>query len=162
MAVVDIIMEDEGWGSLADAETVASAAMEAALAACGLALRTDAEVSVLLTGDAAVADLNRRWRGKDGPTNVLSFPAAGPADLPLSPMIGDIALAYGTCRREAEEQRRPLLDHLQHLVVHGALHLAGHDHLTDADAERMEALEVKILAGLGVPDPYRDDEGAAP
>lgn len=157
MAVVETIVKDERWRALAGVEALATAGAEAALAACGIRLRADAEASVLLAGDATIADLNRQWRGKAGPTNVLSFPAAAPALLPDSPAIGDIALAYETCRREAEEQGKSLSDHLSHLVVHGALHLAGYDHLTDADAERMEALEVRILAELGVPNPYDDE-----
>jgi len=107
-------------------------------------------VTILLTDDDSVADLNQRFRGKAGPTNVLSFPA------PTNPEdhLGDIALAYGVCAREAVEQGKPLALHLQHLVAHGVLHLLGYDHLTEAEAEEMETLERRLLAGLGVPDPY--------
>jgi len=107
-------------------------------------------VSLLLTDDAAVRDLNRRFRQQDKPTNVLSFPA------PQNPerFLGDVALAYGVCAREASEQGKPLSHHLQHLVAHGVFHLLGYDHETDAQAAEMEGLERAVLAGLGVPDPY--------
>jgi probable rRNA maturation factor len=107
-------------------------------------------VTILLADDATVQDLNARFRGKDAPTNVLSFPAPATA----APHLGDIALAYGVCSREAQAQGKPLAHHLMHLTAHGVLHLLGYDHQSDADAEAMEALERKILAGLGVPDPY--------
>ena len=95
-------------------------------------------------------ELNRDFRKKDAPTNVLSFPA------PPNPErhLGDIALAFGVCAREAAEQRKPLAHHLQHLTVHGVLHLLGYDHIGDDEAEAMEGLERAVLAGLGVPDPY--------
>ena len=106
-------------------------------------------LAILLTDDAAVRDLNARFRGKDAPTNVLAFPAA-----PGAGHLGDIALAHGVCAREAAEQGKALVDHLRHLVVHGVLHLAGHDHQTDAEAAAMETLERHLLARLGVSDPY--------
>jgi probable rRNA maturation factor len=107
-------------------------------------------MAILLTDDAAVRDLNRRWRGKDAATNVLSFPAAVSA----APWLGDVALAYETCAREAEAQSKRLEHHVTHLVVHGVLHLVGWDHQTDAEAEEMEGRERDILARMGVPDPY--------
>jgi len=107
-------------------------------------------ITVLLTDDASVRTLNADFRGKDGPTNVLSFPAAESA----RPHLGDIALAYGVCAREAGAQGKPLADHLMHLTVHGVLHLLGYDHQTDAEAEAMEGIERAILSKLGVPDPY--------
>ena len=108
---------------------------------------------VLLTNDEAVRALNSRFRGNDKPTNVLSFPA------PANPEhhLGDIALAFETCAREAAEQGKRLADHLQHLVAHGVLHLVGYDHQTDAEADAMEAVEREILSGLDVPDPYAED-----
>jgi probable rRNA maturation factor len=104
----------------------------------------------LLTDDKAIRDLNRRFRRQDKPTNVLSFPA------PQNPerFLGDVALAYGVCAREAAEQGKPLQNHLQHLVAHGVFHLLGYDHETDAQAEEMEGLERGVMAGLGIPDPY--------
>jgi probable rRNA maturation factor len=142
--VIDIEIEDEAWTTaLPDAEALILPAAAAALEARG-------GVTLLLTDDDTVAELNERFRGKTGPTNVLSFPAPdNPED-----HLGDIALAFGVCAREATEQGKPLAHHLQHLVAHGVLHLLGYDHLTEAEAEEMEALERRILAGLGVPDPY--------
>lgn len=142
--MIDIEIEDEAWSAaLPRAEAVVLAAAQAAL-------QTPGGVTILLTDDDSVADLNARFRGKAGPTNVLSFPAPdNPED-----HLGDIALAWGVCAREAAEQGKPLAHHLQHLVAHGVLHLLGYDHLTEAEAEEMEALERRILAGLGVPDPY--------
>ncbi len=111
-------------------------------------------VTVLLTGDDEVAELNEQFRHKAGPTNVLSFPA------PPNPEnhLGDIALAHGVCACEAAAQGKSLADHLRHLTVHGVLHLAGYDHQTDDEAEAMEALERRVLAGLGVADPYADEQ----
>lgn len=142
--MIDIEIEDAAWSAaLPEAEAVVLAAAQAALEARG-------GVTILLTDDDSVAELNERFRGKAGPTNVLSFPAPdNPED-----HLGDIALAWGVCAREAAEQGKPLAHHLQHLVAHGVLHLLGYDHLTEAEAEDMEALERRILAGLGVPDPY--------
>ena len=114
-----------------------------------------AEVAIVLTDDSGIRTLNRDWRGLDKPTNVLSFPAAQTPSRGEEPrMLGDIAIAYETTQREAEDENKPFSHHLSHLAVHGFLHLVGYDHETDADAERMESLERKILAGLGVPDPY--------
>lgn len=118
-------------------------------------------VSVLFTSDDEVHALNREWRDRDKPTNVLSFPMLARHDLAAlakdgpPAMLGDIALAYETCAREAAEKGVPLEHHAAHLIVHGLLHLAGHDHVeSDTQAEAMEALEVAILAKLAIPDPY--------
>lgn len=119
--------------------------------------------SLIFTTDAEVHALNREWRGRDKPTNVLSFPMLTRAQLlelaPEGPpeMLGDIALAHETCAREAEAKGVPLEHHTAHLIVHGLLHLAGHDHVhSDEEAEAMEALEIRALAKLGIPDPYGD------
>lgn len=145
--MIHVEVEDAAWtDALPRAEAVAAAAGEAALAAAG---RTG-EVAVLLADDAAVQDLNARFRGRDAATNVLSFPAAASA----APHLGDVALACGVCAREAQAQGKPLEAHLRHLVVHGVLHLLGFDHESDAEAEAMEALERSVLAVQGVPDPY--------
>lgn len=142
--MIDIEIEDEAWSA------ALPRAADVVLAAAQAALQTPGGVTILLTDDDSVAELNERFRGKAGPTNVLSFPAPdNPED-----HLGDIALAFGVCAREAAEQGKPLAHHLQHLVAHGVLHLLGYDHLTEAEAEEMEALERRILAGLGVPDPY--------
>ena len=120
--------------------------------------------SVLFTSDEEIHALNREWRDRDKPTNVLSFPMLERTDLihldPDGPpeMLGDIALAHGVCAREAAEKGVPLADHAAHLLVHGLLHLAGHDHeLGEEQAEAMEDLEVKVLARMGIADPYRRD-----
>ena len=110
----------------------------------------------MLTDDSAIHALNRDWRGHDAPTNVLSFPAQplrGRKPAPAA-SLGDIVIAFETTRREAAAEGKPLKDHLAHLAVHGFLHLVGYGHDKDRDARKMESLEVAILAGLGVPDPY--------
>ena len=135
------------WDALPGAADLAAGAARAALPP-----DREGALAVLLADDAAVRDLNRRWRGKDRPTNVLSFPAAASA----APWLGDVALAYETCAREAAEQGKALADHVAHLVVHGVLHLVGWDHQTDAEADEMEGLERDILARMGVPDPYAE------
>lgn len=143
--LVDIEIEDAAWSrALPDAEPLVLAAANASLPPG----ETRSTV-ILLTDDATVQDLNGRFRGQDKATNVLSFPA--PEGMGS---LGDIALAYETCAREAAQQGKPLAHHLQHLVAHGVLHLLGYDHLEEAEAEVMETLERRILAGLGVPDPY--------
>lgn len=153
--MIDVEIEDEAWlAALPDAEDLAERAAEMALERAPLG----AEINILLTGDAEVQELNARFRGKDQPTNVLSFPAAPSA----APHLGDIALAYGVCAREAEAQGKPLAHHLMHLTVHGVLHLLGYDHDTDALAEDMEGIERAILATLGVPDPYAQTDAGAP
>ena len=148
--MIAIEVEDEAWtAALPEAEAVVNRAAGAALIAGGAGLEST-EITVLLGDDAAVADLNDRFREKQGPTNVLSFPAPESAQ----PHLGDLALAYGVCAREAAEQGKPLAHHLSHLVAHGVLHLLGWDHQTDDEAEAMERLEREILAGLDIPDPY--------
>jgi probable rRNA maturation factor len=146
--LTDVEIEDPAWSAaLPDAEALVLAAAEATLASEGA---VGEGVTLLLTDDETILDLNLRFRQQDKPTNVLSFPA------PQNPerFLGDIALAYGVCAKEAQEQGKPLANHLQHLVAHGVLHLLGYDHESDAQAEEMEGLERAVLAGLGVPDPY--------
>jgi probable rRNA maturation factor len=148
-AAIDIIVESPLWDTLPQAEQTARDAIAQAIAATGG--RADAELALLLTDDAAIRRLNATWRGLDQPTNVLSFPAAA---APNSHHLGDIAIAFETTAREASGERKPLAHHLAHLAVHGFLHLAGYDHVTDAEAQTMEQLERTILARLNVPDPY--------
>jgi len=149
--MIEVQVEDAGWRAvLPEADTLAMGAAEASLAA--LSSATAGDLVILLTNDAEVRDLNARFRGKDQPTNVLSFPAG---DNPHG-HLGDLALALGVCATEAAAQGKPLAHHLQHLVAHGVLHLVGYDHQDDGEAETMEALEREILATLGVPDPYDD------
>lgn len=114
--------------------------------------------TVLLADDETLRAMNARFRGKDRPTNVLSFPAAGSAG---PAYLGDIALALQTVAREAAEQEKTVTDHIAHLIVHGVLHLAGHDHGEERQAEAMEALERRILAALGIADPYDGELAAA-
>lgn len=157
------------WPDPLDWEARAAEAAAAALALTPWAGLADAaplvEVAVRLTDDAEVHALNRDFRGKDKPTNVLSFPQVQ-ADLldTLSNsddgeiLLGDIVLARETCAREAEEKGISIPDHATHLIVHGTLHLVGYDHMDDASAQAMEALEVKALASLGIANPYADQD----
>lgn len=157
MSGVEVEIEDEAWSrALPDAEAIVARAAEAALAQ--VEGTDDAVVTVLLTDDEAVHDLNARFRDKDKPTNVLSFPAPETA----APHLGDIALAWGVCAAEAQAQGKPLAHHLSHLVVHGTLHLLGWDHEDDAEGEEMEALERNILAAMDIPDPYGHDQDCDP
>lgn len=150
--MIEVEIEDEAWtAALPLAATVVERAASAALGAA------QGDLVVLLTDDAAVRDLNARFRAKDRPTNVLSFPAAVSA----APHLGDLVLAYGVCAAEAAAQGKSLADHLSHLTVHGVLHLLGRDHEAEAEAEAMEAEERAILASLGVADPYRTDAADA-
>jgi probable rRNA maturation factor len=150
----DILVTADCWQAEPEASGLVQRAIEAA-AQQAAASAEGAEVAIVLTDDSGIRTLNRDWRGIDKPTNVLSFPAAhAPAGGSAPRMLGDIAIAYEITRREAESEHKPFAHHLSHLAVHGFLHLVGYDHETDADAEKMEALEREILAGLGVPDPY--------
>jgi len=150
--LIDVEVEDPAWtAALPDAEALVRTAAQAALANDGV---SDG-VTILLTDDEAVRELNARFRGKDAATNVLAFPAAANPENHR----GDVALAYGVCAREAAEQGKPLAWRLQHLTVHGVLHLLGYDHIGDDAAEAMEGLERAVLAGLGIPDPYAAGEG---
>ena len=159
---VDCIIEDPRWG---DIETLAQTATDAALDRLGLAPSVF-EISVLACDDARIAALNADFRGKPAPTNVLSWPseergAVVDGEMPLAPdpddaELGDIAIAYDTCAREAAEAGKTMDAHTIHLLVHGTLHLLGFDHERDRDATLMEGLETEILGKLGIADPYRD------
>jgi probable rRNA maturation factor len=156
------------WPDTLDWEARAGEAVAATLALTPYASLVDAaplvEISVRLSDDEEVHALNRDFRGKDKPTNVLSFPQVQ-ADLLESLansddgeiLLGDLVLARETCAREAEEKGISLTDHATHLIVHGTLHLVGYDHMDDASATAMEALEVKALASLGIGNPYDDE-----
>jgi probable rRNA maturation factor len=149
--VIEVIVESPRWADEPGAAiTVQRAIDEAGRDCAGIEGR---EVTVLLTDDEAIRVLNRRWRSLDRPTNVLSFPAGG-AFVGNAGMLGDIAIAFETTAREAQETGKPLLDHLAHLAVHGFLHLVGYDHQSDETANAMEGLERTILSRLGVPGPY--------
>jgi probable rRNA maturation factor len=155
---------DDDWDSSTDWARLAENAARAAIAESafpGLAQAArPVELSIVLTSDEEVRALNSQWRGKDKPTNVLSFPQAEPHELDGADgpgpelMLGDIVLARETCAREAEEKALPLPDHAAHLLVHGTLHLLGYDHMDDETAQDMEAREVRALARLGLADPY--------
>jgi probable rRNA maturation factor len=149
---LDISVPSPLWRRLPRARMIARETIAAAAEGAGPGEGGD--VSLCLADDAALQALNLRWRGPDKPTNVLSFPAAPLGHGGDGTALGDIALAYETLAREAQDLGVPLADHYRHLLAHGFLHLIGYDHETDAEAERMEALETRILTRLGVGDPY--------
>jgi probable rRNA maturation factor len=159
---IAVTVLDAAWlAAVPDAAERAARAAAAALAAHGAG--AEGELSVALGDDALLRRLNRDHRGQDKATNVLAFPLAEPdADPALPALLGDVVVARETVLREAAAQGKKAADHLVHLVVHGTLHVLGHDHSTDADAARMEALETAVLAGLGIADPYaaRPDDAA--
>ena len=159
----EILVTSDRWQAEPGVEAVIHRAIEAA-AEFAEADVGEAELAVMLTDDSGIRTLNSNWRGIDKPTNVLSFPAlqapaGAPSDAPR--MLGDIAIAYETTRKEADDEEKPFDHHLSHLAVHGFLHLIGYDHEKDDDAEAMESLEAEILAQLGIPDPYADRDPQA-
>jgi probable rRNA maturation factor len=165
--MLEIALESDGeWDSSTDWAALAQAAAQAAIAESRFPALVDiarpVEVSLRLTGDEEVQALNAEWRGKDKPTNVLSFPLAEDHELAAAAqpgpelMLGDIVLAHGVCGREADEKGLPLADHAAHLMVHGTLHLLGYDHHDETDAEDMEARETRALARLGIANPYEE------
>ena len=160
-ASFDLTVTNDLWGSVDAWDAPLGRAFDACARDAGTAW-PGREISVLLCDDAAIRALNRDWRGKDKATNVLSFPtvaaAGAPADMLRDLPLGDIAIAYETAAREARDEGKLFEHHVVHLAVHGALHLLGFDHETEKDAEQMEAAERRILAGLGIADPYRDSE----
>lgn len=160
-ATIDVIERAAAWRrALPKAPEICRSAAAAALAHAAARL-SGAELAIVLADDALIAKLNRTYRGIAKPTNVLSFASAEPARRGASVrLLGDVIVAHGTIAREARVQGKTLADHLAHLVVHGVLHLLGFDHERAVEARRMEALEVAILAGLGVADPYRLHEPA--
>ena len=148
MIDLDLRIEATDWSDqISDLDAVCVRALTAGVAQVG----AQGEVSVLLTDDAEIQVLNRDWRGKDKPTDVLSFPAAE-IDRPF---LGDIAIAFETTQRDAASRKIALDQHLSHLLIHGLMHLLGHDHKDDTEAAEMEALEIAALASLGWPDPYK-------
>lgn len=164
--LTETILTDPRWEAL-DLPALTEQAARAALTEAGVAPEGFL-IALRATSDDEIATLNADFRGKPQPTNVLSWPseeraAETPGAAPILPEpgtaddpaeLGDIALAYETCEREAQEAEKPLADHVAHLIVHGVLHLLGYDHIDDADAELMESVEVRALALMGLPDPY--------
>ena len=156
---VECLVEAGDWPDAAMLFTLAARAVEAAWALARPPTRSAGEVSIAFTDDAHIKELNAQWRGKNAATNVLSFPgppASGPnVAAPGAPaLLGDIIVARETLCREAEAEGKTVDDHLSHLIVHGFLHLLGHDHEDDAQAEEMESLERRILHSLAIADPY--------
>lgn len=160
----DVLVVATCWDAEPQAEAIILRAIDAAAGIVKTGVG-DCEVAVMLTDDAGIRTLNANWRNIDKPTNVLSFPALPPtgAIRPGDPprMLGDIAIAYETVRREADDEGKVFADHLAHLAVHGYLHLVGYDHENDADADDMEALEREILRHIGIADPYADRDQVA-
>ncbi|MBT8414573.1 MAG: rRNA maturation RNase YbeY [Boseongicola sp.] len=157
----DVIIEDDRWAAV-ELDALAERAVSATLGHLGL-VADDWDIAVLAADDARISVLNEGFRGKAQATNVLSWPSAerGAAqegarpDLPEGdPELGDLALAYETCAREAEMGGIAFRDHVTHLIVHGTLHLLGYDHVRDGDGDLMEAVEIVILKELGIADPY--------
>lgn len=164
---LDLMIEDARWESL-ELRALATRATRAVLAYLDLDSH-QTELSVLACDDARISDLNAAFRGKAEPTNVLSWPTVdlspdAPGAMPQRPIadpdgsytLGDVAIAWETCAREAETGGKDMSAHVTHLMVHGVLHLLGFDHITEPDAARMESIEVEILGNLGVNDPYRE------
>jgi len=159
LPITEVLVVADCWLNEPDVEAVIQRAIAVAAEMVD-ADTSEAELAVMLTDDGGIRTLNKNWRGLDKPTNVLSFPALqltterSSQDAPR--MLGDIAIAYETTRREADDEQKRFDHHLSHLAVHGFLHLIGYDHEKDDDAEAMETLEQEILAQLGIPDPYAD------
>ena len=143
---ITLVIQDARWRKLRGLSTRVKRAVKAALAEAGALEKSD--LTVMLTTNGRVQKLNAAFRGKDKPTNVLSFPAG------LDDYLGDVAIAYGVTAREAKEVKKTLLDHTTHLTVHGVLHLLGYDHVTTRQANKMEPMEVRILQTLKVANPY--------
>ncbi len=168
MIEADVHISSPCWGDGVDWQTLCNDALAAALAETPYAALATGdrtvEVAVQFADDAAVQALNRQWRGKDAPTNVLSFPQLDGDDLATlrglagdgpEILLGDIILAQETCAREAAEKMVPINVHASHLIIHGLLHLLGYDHVAEDAAEDMEAREIRAMAALGFADPYR-------
>jgi probable rRNA maturation factor len=155
---VEINRQAEVWQRIPISDTELKRAATGAFLAARPAEQGPYEATIVLSDDSEMRTMNRTWRGKDASTNVLSFLSGLPAgEAQGEPYpLGDVVLAGETVLREADQQGIPVADHVAHIVVHGVLHLLGHDHERDDDAERMEALETKVLAGLGIADPYAE------
>lgn len=153
----DVLIEDALWLERLDPEAVALAAAEKMIEVVRPKLHPEAEISVTFSNDDRVTQLNGEWRGKNSPTNVLSFPGISGTMFNSSPLLGDIVLAYETIDREARTEGKLFPEHTAHLVVHGLLHLVGYDHENEVDAQKMESIESEIMKALGYPDPWIDE-----
>jgi probable rRNA maturation factor len=149
---IDISIDSPAWDALPDLEALAERVIRQCETLTAVKLAQECEVSLAFCDDAAIKELNARWRRQDKPTNVLSFPT--PGALETKPLLGDIVIAYETVAREAEAEGKGLADHAAHMIVHGFLHLIGYDHETPSEAEEMETLERRIAHSLGIEDPY--------
>jgi probable rRNA maturation factor len=161
--LLTLVVQCEAWASLGDLERIVNRVLNTVGARVPAV--AGREVAVVLADDAELCALNERFRGQNKPTNVLSFPQAddpAPRDSAVAPPLGDIVIAYETVMREAQQENKPSLHHLTHMIVHGLLHLAGHDHESNADAEQMEALECEILANMDIPNPYNSIANGIP
>ena len=154
---IDVAIETEAWRDLDEPAELAATVIGQTIAQSGVRIADGAEVSIVLCDDAFIAELNRKWRRIDAPTNVLAFPSGGP--VASTPVLGDIVIAFETTAKEAADSGKPLRAHVAHLMAHGFLHLIGYDHIADAEAETMEALERAVLARLGITDPYSAPQG---
>ncbi len=155
---VDVQRAAPGWKTLPGVAALVRRSARQTVVMADIPVLKGATIAVLLADDARVRAVNQQWRSQDKPTNVLSFPGAAADRISQSPCLGDIILAYETIAAEAQAETKPMAHHIAHLVVHGVLHLLGYDHMTLADAERMEQRESAILASLDVPDPYAGSE----
>ncbi len=157
--ILEIVAEDDLWTqTLPDAEALADSAIQSSFAQAGYS--ESASICILLTTDSRIKTLNQTYRGKDTPTNVLSFPAQEMPPIPGEPrLLGDIALAYETLDQEAKQANLDLRDHFLHLIVHASLHLIGYTHDVDEEADRMEAHEIAALSEIGVSNPYEASIG---
>lgn len=153
---IDISVGNSAWGDPAPLRRLFEKALREAFAEADLRVVPGTELSLVLTDDAAIRKLNCEWRGKDKPTNVLSFPGGDEDEPPFGPLLGDIVIARETLEREAEAEKKSFDAHLTHLFIHGLLHLFGYDHQIEEEAQEMEDAERRILARLGICDPYAE------
>jgi len=151
---IDLAVQSEDWNRIDGLEALADGWVRAAIRCAALRTVPGSELSLVLTDDARIRELNANYRGLDKATNVLSFPGGEDDGDAFGPLLGDIVVAFETAAREADLEKKPFEAHLAHLIIHGLLHLFGYDHENDADANRMESMEIAIMADLGYANPY--------